>query len=285
MKKLYFLIFTVSLFYFNSCDYINPPEKIPTYIQIDTVLITNDIISHNISDVWVNIDGIALGTFELPALFPVLAENGQVLQIRAGIKNNGYTENRIYYPFYSTFSVNLTYNEAETIKITPEFSYIESTKIIWNEDFEETLHPGHSIAKTAKSDVDITVTNSQFFSGEKCGQIIIQGENNIFEGKSIDSWNLPRDGTPVYLELNYKNNNEFVVGVFANSLYITNQQPVLTVYASDTWNKIYIELTPVLQNFQTAFNFEIYFGILKRDDVTRAEIYFDNIKLIYLDEN
>ena len=45
--------------------------------------------SVNITDAWVTMDGIALGTFELPSQIPILNEGEHNFRISPGIKENG----------------------------------------------------------------------------------------------------------------------------------------------------------------------------------------------------
>ena len=91
IKTFYIAIFTALCL--QSCKVINPPEVIPTYIYISDITVnanasTQGSSSDNIVDAWIYIDGSLIGTFELPAKIPVIAEGDYTLQVYGGIKNN-----------------------------------------------------------------------------------------------------------------------------------------------------------------------------------------------------
>ncbi len=94
---------------------------------------------------------------------------------------------------------------------------------------------------------------------------------------------LPKVGTPVYVELNYKCNTAFQVGVIANY----DQPPViiqsiLTINPKLEWNKIYIDLTSAIINTQNADSHKVFIS-MRRDINSNeiAELYVDNFKIIY----
>ena len=78
--KFYFIILFISTA-LSACEIINPDEKIPGYIYIDSIIVKTNLgyqgsNSQNISDVWINIEDETenklLGIYQLPAKFPVL---------------------------------------------------------------------------------------------------------------------------------------------------------------------------------------------------------------------
>ncbi len=104
------LIFTaICVLFFQDCNVINPPEKTPTYIHIDSVhvninpYLTNVSASSNITCIWVYYNENPIGTFDLPATIPVMTTSdtgvGQ-LQIAPGIAVDGLNNLLGVYPFY-----------------------------------------------------------------------------------------------------------------------------------------------------------------------------------------
>ena len=93
---------------FTGCDIINPSEKIPAYLHIDSFTLKGSYdsfgtLSHAITDVWVIIDNEFIGAYELPADIPVLKEGKKSMVLKAGIKENGITNTRLPYPFYDGY--------------------------------------------------------------------------------------------------------------------------------------------------------------------------------------
>ena len=267
-----------------SCEIINPEEDIPAYIRIDTFQLETNTLeqgtnSHKITDVWINIDGNFIGVFELPATFPVLAEGTHEVTIRAGIKVNGIAASRAIFPFYTHYIIDTNLTPELILQLSPKVEYSDETIFAWKEDFEAGL----SLDTTSISDIPIIQSNSVFFEGNKAGAIIFYDNHTIFECKSHDAYELPKDNSKVFLELNYKNNNEFVIGVFANKLTQSIKLPIINIYPSgDKWNKIYIDLTYTTTSNPDAINFNIFIGAIKDENITKAEIYLDNIKLVHL---
>src|ERR1043165_596911 len=91
------------------CNMINPDERIPTYIHIDSFKFINDnpgltgSSSHDIKSVWAFIDGQTVGVFDLPATIPVLLDKTGELKLAPGIDNQGLTTYQELYPFYTIY--------------------------------------------------------------------------------------------------------------------------------------------------------------------------------------
>lgn len=276
----FFLLFTVV-----SCEIINPAEKIPAYIAIDKISLESDgtfgTSSAMITEAWVNIDGNPIGTFELPVTFPVLDIGKHSILIRAGIKPNGIAAKRKIYPFFTRYQVDTVLTPDETMKLVPKVSYVPETKILLNETFENS---GFLFDTVAGSDVALVkVSGDRAFEGDNSGAVIVPAGKKIFKCKSSGSFSIPSNSQPVYLEMDYKNNMEFVIGIYVNisdksELY----QSFYHVNPSGTWNKVYVELTDMVYANLTYSSFNIFIGFEKKDQAgdATAEIYIDNLKLL-----
>lgn len=274
----------ISFFLIFSCEIINPEEDIPAYIRIDTFQLETNTAeqgtnSHKITDAWINIDGNFIGVFELPATFPVLAEGTHEVTIRAGIKVNGIAASRSIYYLYTFYIIDTLLAPELILQLSPKIEYSDKTIFAWKENFETGL----SLDTTSISDIPIIQSDSVFFEGSSSGAIIFYDNHTIFECKTHDAYELPKDNSKVFLELNYKNNNEFVIGVFVNKAYQSIKIPIINIYPSgDKWNKIYIDLTYTTTSNPDAIDFNIFIGAIKDENITKAEIYLDNIKLVHL---
>jgi len=263
--------------------------EIPSYIKIDTISINVTSLqgsaSQKISDTWVYADNDLIGGFELPKKFPVLKSGSTLLSIYAGIILNGIKETRAPYPFYQQINKTVT---LEREKVTDlghlTFSYAEGTKFAWLEDFEQS---NLTIDSTSRSEVNLVRTYLPelasafpYETNKYAAKVVIPSDSLVFECASHESYKLPTDGTSVFLEMNYKSNNAFTVGLFING-DVSSQRSVLVINPSNNWNKIYINLTPTLSSSSTASSFRVFITAMKSTDEANAVIMFDNIKLLH----
>jgi len=280
--------FLLTLFLVAGCGKTSD-EDIPSYLAIDTISISTNSLqgtaSQKVTDAWVYADNELIGAFELPAQFPVLKVEESVVSIFAGIKMNGINETRVPYPFYDKIAKNITF---EREKITDlghlKFAYAAATKFAWIESFEQG---NLSIDSTPRSEVNFVRTRLHelaaafpYETNEYAAKVVIPSDTLAFECVSHEAFKLPTDGTSVFLELNYRSNNPFTVGLFINGSY-SSQKSVLIVNPSNTWNKIYINFTPTLSANSDGSSFKVFFYATKNTDEPNAEILFDNIKLLH----
>jgi hypothetical protein len=288
MNKVYFsFIFVVLyIFLFSSCEIYNPQEAIPSYIHIEKINLTTTTNqgtnSNKITDAWVYIDDQSIGAFELPATFPVLFEGNHKITIKAGIKVSGISMTRAVYPFYEIYSQDANLVKDSIININPSVIYNSSNIFHWKENFEDG---GITIEKTTQSDTSITKTSNiaEVFEDVYSGVIYLDETRPFFEGQSIADYNIPL-GQTVFLELNYKTNNQFTIGVTAQYSNSISKNEILVVNKSSEWNKIYINLSERIRDLYNNNNpptYKILFRATKETDVSQAKILLDNIKLLY----
>ena len=288
MNKILFISCLAFIFIqVNSCDLIDEPEEIPSYIQIDTISVQSQQISegsnsHNIKDAWLFVDNQLIGAFELPMRAPVLEEGEQLVEVFAGIDDNGIISIPEVYPFYDRYRATKTLKRGEVLVIEPEVMYNDDAVFGFIEDFE--------LGNLFGADIDgndltrIEITNTGKFEGQRSGVIRLTAENPIFEHGSANFYNLYDENnptSPVYIELNYRNNMPFEVGVigFKNNalvekVYVTGMNP------SEDWNKIYINMSLDV-NRMKADNYQVVIRAIKGQDIETGEIFLDNIKLLH----
>ncbi|OQA00625.1 MAG: hypothetical protein BWY70_00654 [Bacteroidetes bacterium ADurb.Bin408] len=277
-----FILLNLSLLII-SCNKTNP-DLTPSYIAIDSIGFTTTSLqgtdSHNITDAWIYVDDQIQGVYELPCKFPVLAEGAHKITIRAGIKINGIASTRMYYPFYEPVHYYVNLVKDSTLKLSPTTTYNASVVFAWMENFEDG---GLSLERTSKSQADIGKTSemSDVFEGNYSGKILLDSNKLFFECYTIEAFNL--NGNAInFLELNFKTNYNFYIGIFA---YLTNetiQRSVLVLNETDTWKKIYVNLSNAVQENITAQNYKVFFGIVKDSTDSKVpSVFLDNIKLIH----
>lgn len=299
MKKdyivYYFILFIgigYGLLFTTGCTKMEGGQTIPSYLKIDSVFIdayypVEGSSSQEITDVWVYVDDQQLGVFELPALFPVLKNGKHRLEIRPGIKLNGISSTRVPYPFYKPIiydNFNFVPDSVMNLGVI-QTVYQENIRFAWMEDFEGS---SISIIESESSDTTIERTkpanSPEAFLSENSsfsGKIVITSDKPVFWGYSFNAFDLPRDGTPILLEINFKTNNSMVVGVLSNSPDGFKWDDLIYLNHSETWNKIYINIAPTTSRYPNAYDFKIYFRAAKESGLEKGEIFIDNIKLIH----
>jgi len=290
MKNFLILVVTIITVIFSSCNLINPDETAPSYIEVNsfsfdpapTIGVTGPSTSTNIKDVWVFIDNDFQGAYELPARFPVLKTGVHSIVLSPGIFLNGIASTRSPYPFYRPDVQEVNLSENGTTTFNPVTSYFDTVECSYFEAFEE---PGFSLTTTALSDTimyQLQPGDPDIFEGSGSGAVYLDSIRSRFEVTSTTDYDLPGSGAAVYLEFDYKVNQAMNVG-----LYITipgtgvEQEPVYTVYPTDSWNKVYIQLGYTVSGYGSATGYKVYFGAIKDPGVEKPVFLIDNIKVVH----
>ncbi len=283
--KLLFSLLSIS---FAGCELINPAEPIPARIQLEPFDLEVEpgqgSDRHKITDVWVYADQNFLGVFSPPVEIPYLGDDDQTqFSFHPGIRNNGRANDAIIYPMYTPFEISLTTTPGAVTQINPVTRYRSGVVFSLIADFETNNEFIDNMDTIAVSVVTRTMNNP--FEGDYSGEIVLSSEAFFIEvGNALAFGNLPTDGTPAYLEFQYKSEMEMGVGVLGISL--DGQQFSKFFYLvkpSENWNMLYIELTDILE--ESGFPaYKILFMSLYPSNATEPElkIQLDNIKVVHL---
>ena len=264
---------------FYSCNIINPPEAIPVYLQVDTFNLSvsagQGTASNKITDVWVYNETNLIGAYQMPKTFPVLDSGTTQMVFSAGIWDNGIAETRIPYPFYYPDTITMNLKPGNIIPVTPHFSYRSSTKFYFNEDFE-----AGNLFQQLDGDTDMTRTTvpGEVFEGVASGEIYLDAAHTYYQGITASSYSFP-PGNPVYLELNYKCEQQFQVGLFGTSTSGTAFIYKWYINPKSTWGKIYLDMGSDVAALQSD-TYQILIKALFDETRTESLIYLDNIKLV-----
>jgi len=289
------ILFSFSII-FSSCHKFEGDVTVPAYLQIDTVFFVSDNPSqgdnsHEIVDLWVYVDDQQMGVFELPAKFPLLYNGKHKLEIRPGIKLNGISSTRAAYPMYKPIVYdNFEFYPDSVQKLNNlTFTYYNSVKFPWIENFE---NGNLTIEETPNSDTSLVITspinNPEAFlsaNSKYSGQINLTKERPYYNGWSFYAYELPDLESPVMLELDFKTDTYVTVGLLVHYAGGYEPKPLVILNHSEEWNHIYINLTPTVSQYSNAIDFKILFEANIESDSELANIYLDNIKLIYRDNN
>jgi hypothetical protein len=271
----YFLLIVIS----SSCDKLTPESRVPSYIKIDSVIVESPSsaynVTQNINDVWIDLNAQRQGIYELPACFPIIAEGKENLTILAGIKKNGIATSRCTYPFYSFYDIDTTFIATDTLHITPVFHYIENINI-WHEDFEDA---GIKLTTTSKS--NSTLKRDTINADNHVGFFQVSSDKKNFQCATNNHFVFPTSKQNIYMELDYKCDDEFVVGLFIETNTQVIETPILTINPHpNDFNKIYIDLTQAVSSHPEANSFKIFIGA-SYYEVSNPKYYIDNLMILY----
>ena len=287
----WFFILVLSIF-FTACIKDNSPS-IPAYIHIENIFFEADTSlgqgssSSAITDAWPSVDGQLLGANNLGATFPVILDpnvSNNALRISAGIKENGIGNTRIIYPFYEPYLEVKTLEAGKIDTFRPVLRYDTSATILVLEDFENPNQLLFTDDQDGNSNTELIHQNQEVFEGNYSGLIVLDSANlDCTVATSTHYYNLQPTGTafPVYLELNYKTNTPFQIGVIA--YYPSGSSEFIYKgggNANDSWKKIYFNLTDEVYS-SAANEFAVVLRALKYPNTEQPLIYLDNIKLLH----
>ncbi len=287
--NLFVLLATIVML--TSCYKFEGDQTIPSYLNIDTVSLTTyypeqGSNSHAVSDVWVYVNDVLLGAYELPATLPALWNGEQKLVIKPGIKINGISSTRAPYPFYKPITYDNFLFIPDSVITIPATSteYFSNLNFMWMEDFE---HSGLTLTETSASDTSIMRTqpenNPEAFLSEDSrysGVIHLTENARTYSASSINSFPIPKQGSPTILEVNFKTENYINVGVIIQESGSYIKIPLVILNHSAYWRKIYVNFGPNLSLHPQAIDFKVFFESVLENDLSSADIYLDNIKLI-----
>ena len=140
MRIFLLFLFVVSLFLLSSCKkYTAAGEAF--FIKPTSVTVigkeTQALSSHKITDLWLYVDGKYQGTYPFGNLLPILRKGNNIrINIFAGIKNNGISDTRIFYPFYDFITFDTLVESGKTIERSFRFNYKAATTVTLNETFD-----------------------------------------------------------------------------------------------------------------------------------------------------
>jgi hypothetical protein len=307
LSRLLFCSFGVLSISFalTSCSTFDPPTVVPSYGHIDSIHFSIPADSANlegsassaIKAAWVYLDDNPVGTFQMPCTFPIVAGSGyHNIKIYSGVEaadaNSAYSIN----PFYQFYSINVNLQQGKTTKFQPVSTYYNWVKFKYMENFDGESpgsQPQHIVryygggSKAAGSDTVMFVTRNKSLvfdgTGSNGSGLVKLDENHTqYVGMTDPPDSLPYNGTPVYLEFNYRTTTFFSVGLFEEDTVI-QISPSTIVYPSSTWKKLYVDLYSRTISTYHAYpnNYRVYFLMNYNTGDVADTLLLDNIKIIY----
>jgi hypothetical protein len=258
-----------------SCNIINPQEKVPTYIHVDSFQFEGGR-SHDIKCVWVYYNNAPVGAFDLPATIPIITSGTGTLQLAPGILVNGRNERPLVYPFYTLDISELKEQPGKIVTITPKTRYYDSVKFTTISDFESGISKFAQWGGTTS--LVVVTADTLKYEGTGTGAIFL----NSSADSSIDSTATPfRIGNgAAFIEFDYKSSTPFALAMQANlgTLYSSSPTYLAGILPNDRWQKFYLNVTGFVSQYP-ADTYHLYIKAALQDQ-TSGRLLIDNIKLV-----
>lgn len=277
------LVLVALFFTVLSCDIINPEEDVPGYFIVNSIDVETAPLqggpTSNITHTWLFQDGNNIGGFPFPSRIPILGEEEKELILSAGVQINGSSQSAVIYPFYTqqTFNVSLEPDERREVDLT--LSYKENARFLMVEDFEFNNPFEMNLDDFDGSNLTISVESSA--SGSNAGLMTVDSENpSIIVATNIVLDEVPINGTSVFLEIDYKNEVPFSIGLIGVAGATEISQEFIGLNARDDWNKVYVDFTDFVSDAGFT-SYRIFFRAQYDSSLGEFnKVFVDNIKFI-----
>ena len=257
---------------------------IPTYFQINEIGFNDNIngetSTSKISDAWFYVNDQKQGIYEMPCTFPVIGDGTNNIKIFSGIKVNGISASRDIYPFYESYDTTLNFISDSILSLVPTTKYKQNLNF-YSEDFDGL---GNNFDISINSDTNFISpfpTDSVYGKISNVCKVNLQNPFLNFEATTFEIDDFPSAGSPVYIELDYKNNSTFIIGAYVNFSQSVIKKSIIAINPSEDWNKIYVNLTPTINESIGAQSLKVFLSMLRPESMNSAELSIDNFKIIY----
>jgi hypothetical protein len=128
-------------------------------------------------------------------------------------------------------------------------------------------------------DVNMNITSdSNKYEGANSGMMELAPLNGAIS--KTGNLDIP-NGSVAYIELNYKTDKPFSVGLLSNSLGSPVDMQLVVIDTKTTWNKMYIDITSDIANINSG-TYQFYVKSYNDDSLSTKRVFIDNFKVIYL---
>lgn len=230
--------------------------------------------SHKITDIWLYVDDKFQGVYPIGSVMPIMNAGTANVRLYGGIVNNGIAGTRLPYTFYNPYVYTGQFEPGKTYTVVPTFQYRSGIQI------QDDPFNGSGSFYQSAGDIFPVITNDPAnVWGGSGGSIYmtVTDAKPVAILKTSAPMALPVGGADVYLEMDYKCNHEFSVGVIGGGI---EQRQAITLRPSSNWNKIYISLTNVVSTQPAYTSYQVVVQATKQAGAPNAAIYLDNLRLV-----
>ncbi len=271
------------------CSLIDPNQEIPRYLIVSDVLFVpsedQGTASRNITDLWVYSATDVVGVFPLPAVVPILPTDMQdgPVTLLAGIRENGISNSRAPYPFYTTVEHAITGQPGARDTLAPVISLVENVRLMPIEDFENS-----NVFNSMVGGAGLVRTDAQgaVFEGEKSGRMEVNADVPLIRVRTVEQEYDLGPGVPAFLELDYRCDHSFALGLFGFRDGFETKHLALVVNPTEdpggeqVWNKLYVDLSSVIAAQGQADHFEVYIECILEGGRDFGSVGLDNLRIL-----
>lgn len=268
---------------------MDPDQDIPSYVVVSGMDFMpgedQGTASVNITDLWVYSATDVVGVFPLPAVVPLLpadAIDGPVTLL-AGVRENGISNSRAPYPFYTTVSHIVSDEPGARDTLFPEITLVEDVRLIRVEDFENSNVFGNIGGGAGMIRSDELDTR---FEGDYGGRMVVDPDQPIQRVRTVEQEYDLVSGLPVFLEFDYRCDQTFAVGLYGYRDGIETKHLALIINPTEgpgeavQWNKIYVDLGPSVAAQGVADHFEVYVECILEAGRESGSLGLDNLRIL-----
>jgi len=280
MKSFYIVTAFLLGMFWMSCKIINPSEKIPTYVHIDSFAFRQPsagqgTASHDITSVSVYYNNNPVGFFDLPATFPVITTGDSgVLTLSPAVTVNGLHDFQSTYQYYTFDNKILKTNPGKVATMLDTTGYNTLAHFPWSDDFES----GNGFTDFVGGTLVVDTNAADVFEGHRCARIDMKPDSTFYAVAAGTRFSMDPAGQ-TYLELNYRCSTPFEIGVRAFDATSTGDVNVFLVGGNPNpngWKKMYISIQAVAQQYPNSQ----YSILIKGLQGTGGYILLDNLKVV-----
>jgi len=271
------------------CSLMDPAQDIPHYLIVSSLAFEpgpdQGTASSNLTDLWVYSATDVIGVFPLPAVVPVLPSDapGTPVTLLAGIRENGISNSRAPYPFYTTVEHDVEGPPGGRDTLSPTIGLVDNVRLMPVEDFENSnvfnsLVGGAGIIRTGDA--------GAVYEGDKSGLIVVDADAPIVRVRTVEQEYDLVSGVPIFMELDYHCDQSFALGVYGfrdgnetkHLALIVN--PTEETGAVPEWNKLYVDLGPAVTAQGVADHFEVYLECILEAGRDEGTVGIDNVRML-----
>jgi len=285
LKPFQFALVALGLW---GCSLLNPGQDVPTYLVVpDVEYVPGELqgtASSNITDVWVYSATDVVGVFPLPAVVPLLPEDlsGGAVTLLAGIRENGLSDRRAPYPFFTILEYYPEIEPGERDTLIPEPTLVENVRYVPIEDFENSNVFGSLVGGEG---VERVGDEGFVFEGSKSGRLEVAEGSELARVRTVEQEYALQINLPAFLELDYRCDQTFIVGLYGFRNGQESKLPAMVLSPTDdgitpVWNKIYIDIASLVNAQGGADHFEVYVECVLEAGRSTGTVGLDNLRIL-----
>ncbi|NJC26561.1 hypothetical protein [Neolewinella antarctica] len=255
----------------------------PAYVLIGGIeIVTPDLggSTSAVSEVWAFNGNDFIGAYPLPARIPVFSIGAAELRFQAGVRRNGISATPDVYEFYAPIERQVDLAAEQVLDLgTLTTGYRTDVKFGFIENFEDNRD--RVFVTQLEGQNQLLPTTEFVRSGAFSGKLTVDADSRVVEIASNEQLRDLFTNRPyVWLEVDFRSDAPVAWGVTGQQNGVTFKRFDPTSAPRDEWTKIYFDLSELIA-VANLDELEIYLSSVLLGDNERAEIYLDNVRLLY----